>query len=162
MEYLQVHLCGLPRQFSGLSGLWVERALALHCEQGETVTPDSGNEGHLPVSIAPFCFYIWGASSQLHGYQEDLDSQGCLRSQRTCNVFDLSVLRCCLWGHCGSRFKTTCETDKGSIRRGCCSTCTLSSSSSSGQVRADCADSPGLQQMWNRRISYSIDKKRPI
>lgn len=40
------------------------------------------NEGHLPVSISPFCFYILGAS-QLHGYQEDLDSQGCLRSQRT-------------------------------------------------------------------------------
>lgn len=112
-----------------------------------------GNEGHLPDSITPFCFYIWGAS-QHHGYQKDLDSQGCLRSQRIYTVFDLSW--CCLRGHCGSGFKTTCETDKGWIRHGCCSTCTPSFSSSC-QVRADCADSLGLQQIQNRWISYSID-----
>lgn len=159
MEYLQVHLCGLPWQFSGLcglSGLWVKRSLAPCCGQGETVTPDSkqwrtSSSFHLSILLLHFRGF---SASWVSGRPWQ---PGMLKEPKNYTVFDLSVFRCCVWGHCGSGFKTACETNKGRIRRGCCSTCTPSSSSSC-QVRATCADSPGLQQTWNRRISYSIDK----
>lgn len=117
MEYLQVHLCCLPWQFNvfcELSALWVERSLALCCEQGETLTPDSkqwrtSSSFHLSILLLHFRSF---SAAWISGRPW---CQGCLRSQRTYTVFDLSVLRFCLWGHCGSGFKTTCETDVDAV-----------------------------------------------